>query len=281
MSDGYDIAVDFGSGCGCGCDSNGYDIIVEMDALQTFTSIDYTKMRNLPTINGTKIVGDLSLQDIGSAPVYYATKEDWDAQTSLVSESGSIYIYSNYKTYTDDDGNTVNVPGIRIGDGTTYLSDLPFLAGEGGGSGGGGTNNYQDLANKPQINSVVLTGNKPLTAFGLRSIYYDTTANWNAQTGLIPEEGAIYIYSDHYVNGSVVSPGVKIGDGNAYLSDLPFIIETDISTIVNNAVNTAVTNLRENGELVTQADRTAWNNLVEASISENDPGLLVFASRTV
>ena len=34
------------------------------------------------------------------------------------------------------------------------------------GSGGGGTSDYTDLENKPQINSVTLTGNKSLSDIG-------------------------------------------------------------------------------------------------------------------
>lgn len=39
--------------------------------------------------------------------------------------------------------------------------------GSGGGGGGGGTSDYTDLTNKPQINSVTLTGNKTTTQLGL------------------------------------------------------------------------------------------------------------------
>lgn len=58
----------------------------------------------------------------------------------------------------------------------------------------------------------------------------DTTARWNAQTGFIPMKGEIIVYTDHAVtqdeNGNdVLVPGVKIGDGNAYCVDLPFITD--------------------------------------------------------
>ena len=36
-----------------------------------------------------------------------------------------------------------------------------------GGGGGGGTSDYNDLSNKPQINSVTLSGNKTLTQLGI------------------------------------------------------------------------------------------------------------------
>ena len=37
-----------------------------------------------------------------------------------------------------------------------------------GGSGGAGTNNYNDLTNKPQINNVTLKGNKSFEDLGLK-----------------------------------------------------------------------------------------------------------------
>lgn len=37
----------------------------------------------------------------------------------------------------------------------------------GGGGGGGGTNNYNELSNKPQINSVELAGSKTSSQLGL------------------------------------------------------------------------------------------------------------------
>lgn len=43
-------------------------------------------------------------------------------------------------------------------------------AADGGGEGGGGTSNYEALRNKPQIESVELTGNKTFDDFGLSNI---------------------------------------------------------------------------------------------------------------
>ena len=57
----------------------------------------------------------------------YDTKENWDAQSSLVSEEGVVYIYSNYTTIEDQAGNQTVVAGIKIGDGTSYLIDLPYI----------------------------------------------------------------------------------------------------------------------------------------------------------
>ena len=56
---------------------------------------------------------------------------------------------------------------------------LQAIAEGGGGGGGGGTTNYNQLSNKPQINSVTLSGNKTTSQLGLAGediiVYGDTT----------------------------------------------------------------------------------------------------------
>lgn len=44
---------------------------------------------------------------------------------------------------------------------------LGLLGGAGNGGGGGGTSDYDDLTDKPQINSVTLSGNKSASDLGL------------------------------------------------------------------------------------------------------------------
>jgi len=50
------------------------------------------------------------------------TKENWATMTTYIPQKGEIDIYSNRTTIDE-----VDYPGIKIGDGTTYVVDLPFL----------------------------------------------------------------------------------------------------------------------------------------------------------
>jgi hypothetical protein len=50
----------------------------------------------------------------------------------------------------------------------TYALAVAYAKGHGGG-GGGGTNNYNELSNRPQINSTTLSGNKSAHDLGLAS----------------------------------------------------------------------------------------------------------------
>ena len=54
--------------------------------------------------------------------IYYHTKEYWDAQPTLVSEDQAIYVYTNYQSASGKD-----VAGMKIGDGSSYLIDVPFM----------------------------------------------------------------------------------------------------------------------------------------------------------
>ena len=43
----------------------------------------------------------------------------------MVSENGAIYVYEDLTESAAD--SDVSIPGIKIGDGSAYLIDLPFL----------------------------------------------------------------------------------------------------------------------------------------------------------
>lgn len=55
------------------------------------------------------------------------------------------------------------------------------------------------------------------------NIYMNTTEYWNSNPMLIAKDGAIYIYTDYDEFEGQAIPGIKVGDGKAYLIDIPFI----------------------------------------------------------
>ena len=102
-------------------------------------------------------------------------------------------------------------------------------------------------------------------------VLYDTTANWNSYIDYIPPRGAIIVYSDYaYVPGAEV-PNFKIGDGLAYLVDLPFV-EDDLRYEFNEHIH-------DNTVHITAAERANWNNKVSCSVSQisGDEYLLTFS----
>lgn len=139
------------------------------------------------------------------------------------------------------------------------------------------TGNYEKLINKPTINSVELIGALTAEDLGLGRIYYDTTANWDAQQGLVGERGAVYIYSDYYIiedqsgNQTPVA-GIRIGDGNAYLNDLPFVSDDMTYKLTMHAADTSIH--------VTPAEKQFWNNKVSSYLDRANAETLILSKTT-
>lgn len=86
-------------------------------------------------------------------------------------------------------------------------------------------------------------------------VLYATTATWNSQPQLVSARGYLYIYSDYKQNGQGQNiAGFKVGDGNAFLIDIPFTDET-IQDHITDTVHH-----------ITQAEREFWNNKVRCFI---------------
>lgn len=95
------------------------------------------------------------------------------------------------------------------------------------------------------------------------NVYRDTTANWAQKTGFVPRAGDIIIYTDRdhiEVDGQLVDvPAFKVGDGNAYVVDLPFTDAATVQAMINHINDTSVH--------VTQQEKQFWNNKLNYSMS--------------
>ena len=103
----------------------------------------------------------------------------------------------------------------------------------------------------------------------LGQIHSDTTANWNSQRDLIAQANHIYIYTDYETVDGETLPGVKIGDGSAYLIDMPFIAG-------NNAA--LMEHVEDRVAHITAEERAAWNNKVRCYISASDDENIIFTT---
>ena len=61
------------------------------------------------------------------AKIYYNTTANWNSQRDLTSELCTFYVYTDYTTTQDEQGNAIQKPAIKIGDGQAFLIDLPFI----------------------------------------------------------------------------------------------------------------------------------------------------------
>lgn len=233
--------------------------------IQTRIQPDYNKLINRPSIQDVPLEGSLTLQDLGTTTIFYNTTAYWDSLLDLVPERGSIYIYSDYAedSYSED----AYTPGIKVGDGSSYLIDLPFVATQ---------SSYTSLSYKPLINGVVLEGSLSLEDLGIspsQSSEYHTTTYWNALSNLVSKSGYIYIYSDRFNNGDgTYTPGIKIGDGKTYLIDLPFI---------DDRLNFLFTEHEQSAIHITDSEREYWNNKVTAVMDPFNSETLLLTTENI
>lgn len=97
-------------------------------------------------------------------------------------------------------------------------------------------------------------------------ILYDTKANWDSQVSLVSVQNTMYIYTDYQQEGGVNVPGVKIGDGNAYLIDIPFMDIKYYNHINDETIH------------ITDEEREFWNNKVRCYKSLEEEENLIFTT---
>ena len=105
-------------------------------------------------------------------------------------------------------------------------------------------------------------GAAPTVPYGTAKLTINTSANWAERTSYIPAKGEIIVYSDRRIIDSLPYPGIKIGDGKAYVVDLPFVGDDS-----NNLILDLITAHINDPELhVNSGERQKWNNKVSCSI---------------
>ncbi len=92
-----------------------------------------------------------------------------------------------------------------------------------------------------------------------KQVKFNTTAGWDAQTSLVSQANTLYVYTDHQRDsqGNNVA-GIKVGDGNAYVVDLPF---TDAI---------ATEHIADTTRHITASERNFWNNKVRCYYASGD-----------
>ena len=143
------------------------------------------------------------------------TEANWNKAINFIPLKGEVIIYS-----ADD---THPFSRLKVGDGNTTVINLPF------------------------INTGNLNENR---------IFVDTTINWQTKPNFIPNTGDIIIFLDKEIltkdNQIITIPGIKIGDGDAYNLDLPFIGDEILDQLLDHIFNSSIH--------TTSVEKTFWNN---------------------
>ncbi len=96
-----------------------------------------------------------------------------------------------------------------------------------------------------------------------------TTAYWDAQKGLVPEEGSVIIYTDGYNDGAMTYPRIKIGTGNAYVQDLVFV-DGYIEMRSDELEETLRRHINDAKVHIADGEREGWNRKVSVQSVENE-----------
>ena len=82
---------------------------------------NYNSLTGKPVLNGATLVGSKVSGDYDLATVLFDTTANWSVLTDVVSVKDTIYVYTDYKQTERG-----TIAGVKVGDGTTYILDLPF-----------------------------------------------------------------------------------------------------------------------------------------------------------
>lgn len=125
----------------------------------------------------------------------------------------------------------------------------------------------------------VLTVNETETGLVWEStvIQHGTTEYWNNKRDYRPSAGEVIIYDDFYTDETgIVYAGMKIGTGNGYLNDLPFVIdEKNKYKLLNEFYN----HINNSAIHVSSEDRKRWDrklNIDDAGEHEVVDETLIF-----
>lgn len=99
----------------------------------------------------------------------------------------------------------------------------------------------------------------------------DTTANWNAKITYAPPKGTIIIYEDYAQDSDDNDvPNFKVGDGNAYVVDLPFVGD-DLREAFQ-------AHIQDTDIHVTLQEKSDWNDKVRCYVDIVSDEILVFTT---
>ena len=102
----------------------GYDL--DRTGASVKEALDRISSLTLVTTTTDGLMSSSDKAKLDAVGIRNNTTAYWNAQTGYIPAAGEIIIYSDYKTI-ERDGETVSIPGIKIGSGNGYVQDLAFI----------------------------------------------------------------------------------------------------------------------------------------------------------
>lgn len=168
-----------------------------------------------------------------------------------------------------------------------------FSLNGGGGGGGGGTTDYNDLSNKPKINSTELSGNKTTADLGINyeGMADKPSINGNELTGdksssdlginefivvsQLPTTGTtgdvVFVHSDYSQSGTTYKAGLYRHDGTSWVLkiDKTVLVSSITQTIGGGSETSAVTEKALN-QYITSGNNGAARQLTSVDLNTID-----------
>ena len=118
------------------------------------------------------------------------------------------------------------------------------------------------------INGVRIQGDLTAEDLGLARASIHTTEEWGLTPTYVPAKGELVIYTDAVTVDGNTYPALKIGDGNAYVVDLPFSGGPEQTDILNDLIDQLNEHIRNTAIHVSTEDRERWDNKLNYEVSE-------------
>lgn len=232
----------------------------------------------------TPTSSDDSIEIIGSNPVTVTANTLDNSITIAHSNSGATAgNYGDSSAQTPDFGETFKVPyvGVDAQGHVTAASDhtvtLPTETASIGNISVDGTtiasSSAGDTLSLVAGANITLTPdavNKSLQIASASNIKSGTVSYWQTHGNVISTKDVLYIYTDWKKNGDNENiPGIKVGDGLAYISDLPFTDELWAAHVMDTLLH------------VSASDRTNWDAKVRCYLDTNNNENIIFTTASI
>lgn len=198
------------------------------------TSGSYNDLTNKPTINNVTLSGNIALSQLSIASTSdLETKQDKLTAGTNITIVDNVISATTGQEYTLPIASSDTLGGIKIGTGLSIDDDGVVTV----TSGPSGTTDYTQLTNKPQINSIELTGNKSLSDLGIQP-----AGNYLTE---IPDEYVTTTELD-----STLSAYAKISDVPTELSELnndSGFITKDVNDLTNYTLSSSLSTVATTG----------------------------------
>ena len=113
-------------------DNNGATVVGAINNIRTLKG-----STSLPSNSGGSITPTYSIFGNTSIPKVIGTAEDilhsdttegWNSNINTIAEKGHLYVYTDHHKVDNGDGTFTDIPAMKVGDGTSYLIDMPFIS---------------------------------------------------------------------------------------------------------------------------------------------------------